>query len=442
MIGGEREDRADIAVSKDECRRPYIPGTAFAGALRHYFYERIDLSEVDQQQVRYFWGAEHENDDDALWQSALIVNDLKLLNEAHVIVRDGVKIDPKYGIAKDEHKYDYEAVEPGACFSVDMEVTLRKSYDRKWFENILSFLIKALADGDVPLGAMTTKGFGRCRLVEHRLYRVNFCSSDHVALWLSDDIQGLETDTLCGAAELPLKQREDFHIEALFEIKNSLLVKSYPTDPKAPDTVHIMSNGKHVLPGTSVKGTIKDRAMRIVNTLKGTHDEDADILKPLFGWTDDKGNKFKSRIVVEESVINNESTVQALQHRIRVDRFTGGVISAALFDTFPLWPKKSHQSQGMVRLAITIRDFKSWEAGLLLQILRDLWVSDLPIGGEKGIGRGVLRGVKAIITFNEKQVTLANWGNDKLNMTGDRQALEKFAKDLVLMCRPKKGVSS
>lgn len=441
IIGDELEDGVDIAVSKDEYSRPYIPATAFAGVLRHYFYERIELSKADRQQVQYFWGAKHEQEDEALCQSALSVNDLKLLNEAQIKVRDGVKIDPKFGLAQVEHKYDYEVVEPGACFDVDVEVTLRESYNEEWFEKILSFLINALVDGVVPFGAMTTKGFGRCRLVEHRVNRLNFSNRDHVIAWLSGDNDGLKTHKLNESA-LPLKQQTDFHIEALFEIKNSLLVKSYSVDPQAPDTVHIMSNGQNVLPGTSIKGAIKNRAVRIVNTLQGTSDEEVDILKPLFGWADCERNQFKSRIIVEETMINNENTVQTLQHRIRVDRFTGGVMKTALFDMLPIWPKKLHKPQGMVRLSLTIRDFKTWEAGLLLQILRDLWVSDLPIGSEKSIGRGVLRGVKAIITFNEKQVTLVSEESGKLNITGDRHALESFVEDFVDMCRLREEVSS
>lgn len=440
IIGGELEDGVDIAVCKDEHRRPYIPATAFAGVLRHFFYEQIDLTQADRQQVRYFWGADHEREDGVLCQSAFSVNDLKLINEAQVKVRDGVKIDPKFGLAQDEHKYDYEVVEPGACFDVDVEVTLRKSYSEECFENILAFLINALVDGAVSFGAMTTKGFGRCRLVEHRVHRFDFSLRDHVIAWLSGEKDGLKTYKLDDPA-LPLKQQADFHIEALFEIKNSLLVKSYSVDPQAPDTVHIMSNEKNVLPGTSIKGAIKGRAVRIVNTLRGTCDEEVDILKPLFGWVDNKGDKFKSRMIIEETVINDENTVQALQHRIRVDRFTGGVMKTALFDTLSVWPKKSHQPQEMVRLSITIRNFKTWEAGLLLQILRDIWVSDLPIGGEKSIGRGVLRGVQAIITFNEKQVTLVNKESGKLNITGDYHALESFVEDFVDMCRVREEVS-
>ncbi|MFM7367819.1 MAG: hypothetical protein ACKO2Z_08480, partial [Sphaerospermopsis kisseleviana] len=38
------------------------------------------------------------------------------------------------------------------------------------------------------------------------------------------------------------------------------------------------------------------------------------------------------------------------------------------------------------------------EIGLLLLLIKDLWTSDLAIGGESSIGRGRLQGIKAEIT--------------------------------------------
>ena len=44
-----------------------------------------------------------------------------------------------------------------------------------------------------------------------------------------------------------------------------------------------------------------------------------------------------------------------------------------------------------------MRNPEQYEIGLLLLLLKDLWTSDLPVGGESSIGRGRLQGLKAEI---------------------------------------------
>jgi hypothetical protein len=34
-------------------------------------------------------------------------------------------------------------------------------------------------------------------------------------------------------------------------------------------------------------------------------------------------------------------------------------------------------------------------------VLKDLWTGDLALGGEKGIGRGVLEGIRAVIKYED-----------------------------------------
>ncbi|MBU0702211.1 hypothetical protein KKE26_13120 [bacterium] len=51
-------------------------------------------------------------------------------------------------------------------------------------------------------------------------------------------------------------------------------------------------------------------------------------------------------------------------------------------------------------------NYQDWEAGLLLLILKDLWNEDLPIGGEKNVGRGILKGVLAKIQWNRQEITI------------------------------------
>ena len=56
----------------------------------------------------------------------------------------------------------------------------------------------------------------------------------------------------------------------------------------------------------------------------------------LFGYSNDKTKKsHKGRVLVNEVYFDTTAYTQEEQHRIRVDRFTGGVMNGALFADHP-----------------------------------------------------------------------------------------------------------
>jgi len=170
-----------------------------------------------------------------------------------------------------------------------------------------------------------------------------------------------------------------------------------------------------VLPGTSLRGAIRSRSEKIINTLQANGNE---LLSELFGWVDDQpdsnGDKrvIKSRVKIRESQINKDTYAEEIQSRIKIDRFTGGVINNALFDSMPLWSKDGMAS--MATLEISIKDYEDWEAGLMLMVLKDLWNGDLAIGGEKNVGRGVLQGLSASITCDDQIIEMKQVGEELL----------------------------
>jgi len=437
IIGaGEKSDDVDIVVLKDENGSPYIPATSLTGALRHHFFCQARFDRVPPEQLQYFWGADLKKEKEHIYQSAFVLKDLHPESEVRVKIRDGLKIDNRLGIAAPRKKFDYEIVEPGAVFGFEAEITLRKAYDKEVFLQVVGFLVKALEERKVALGAMTTKGFGRCRLRDPILYDYDFTQKEAVIAWLKRDPEpGFLQKNIDLNNVLAEQESKDFNLEAVFTIQSSLVVRSYSGDPQSPDAVHLTSNDKYVLPGTSVKGALRSRAERIINTLGGQGEE---MIKQLFGWADEEaksGEKYKSRMVVEENVINNVTA--AIQSRIKVDRFTGGVIKGALFDSMPLWALDGEQE--MVVLKVAIKDYQNWEAGLLLLLLKDLWTGDLPVGGEKNIGRGVLKGKRAEISFDGQQVTITNLFDNQLQITGDKEKLENLVAAFVDEVRGKEA---
>ncbi len=409
IIGCGKSNLADIEVLKDDSGKPYIPATSLCGVLRHYF-ENNFYTNIKEEQFNNFWGS---NKSDGM-ESALICHDL-FTDYVEIRVRDGIRIDVKKGIVEDKGKYDYEVIEPDAVFNLFWEISIRKAFDKdkNILKKIIMTLISVLERGEISLGAKTNNGFGKCILTDVQIYEFDFSKKNEVKKWLNQElvngISKLDVDIF-------INQNKTFSIDASFSIKNSFIVRSYPSEPKFPDAVHLTSNGKNVMPGTSFKGAIRNRALRIANTLNIINAEQK--IKELFGTAGENETKRKSKVAVEETII--EDSVAELQNRIKIDRFTGGTIKTALFDSMPLWSSNNPES---IKIKIRIRDYKTWEAGLLMLVLKDLWAEDLAIGGEKNVGRGVLTGNSAVIKWDNKMLIIER-DVDKLKFSSESDAKE------------------
>lgn len=427
LIGtGEKEEEADIIVLKDDAGYPFIPATSMVGVMRHYCEKHCPGESKASPSYENLWGSPREKHEDSK-QSALALRDMEILEKDldrfSIRIRDGIAIDNSTGIAEDKKKFEYEVLEPGISFKFYMEITLREAFDDQEISDLADFTIQALKEGNITLGSKTTRGLGRCRLKGIHYRKYLFSNKQDVREWLNGNWE-LEKWEPSATPNILAKETNNLVIEAVFSIKHSLLVRSYTGDPKAPDAVHIKSGDKPVLPGTSLAGAIRARAERIAYTVTAQEKCGNDILKPLFGWADDQGenrSKGKSRIIIEEKPVKAEKIAEEMQTRIKIDRFTGGTLKAHLFEEMPLWAKDSSE---MVSVVIKVENCRDYEAGLLMLVLKDLWNGDLPLGGGKNIGRGVLQGIMATVCINKEIVTISNIsGNEDLAENGDKQNL-------------------
>lgn len=441
---------SDIVVLKDELGRPFIPSSSITGALKHAFADYEYTGNDDEcfmQNSRWFWGGEYlyqepdsgneykneqEQENDKTdrtvrsCQSAMIISDLFLEGDNYypVTIRDGIKVNHKSGTAEEGKKFDFEMVEPGNCFVFKMEIVIRKAFSKSIFKLLLNWVVSRLQSGEFSLGARTSQGFGRCCLKEYKFFEFNFAQKDHVLGWLSGNYEPAVKKEEKFTSPVLLKYKYDlFRIKALFHVSNSIIVGSYPSTAAEPDKVHIQSRKPDgsgepvaVIPGTSLRGAIRSRAERIANTLGVYNEQEFNIL---FGWVNDTGdetsgpNAFKSKIMINESLVDG-SFNEEIQYRVKIDRFTGGVMNGSLFDSMPVWAKGSLGP--FVILDLVIKYYEPWEAGLILLVLKDMWNEDLPVGGEKAVGRGTLKGVRAEISLGDRKITLEQKHNGKLRL--------------------------
>ena len=391
LIGSGQDERSDADVLLDEVSNmPYIPSTSFVGVLRRI----LNDSGLDNDQLDKLFGYTKGKDVAA---SKFSCSDLLPVGEhrPQIVIRDNVKIDSKTGIAEDKKKFDFEVVEPGAVFNLSLICKYDDEVPKDFALQTISSLKMLINEGSFRLGKKTMSGLGKISWKNGLTVQdYDFSIKNSVIAWLCGK-DGVKADL----PDVTLKSaKNEFRLDAWFDLKTSLIVRSYPGDPTSPDATNLKSAGRNIIPGTSIKGAIRARAERILNTLDSKPDDTDSILKSMFGYVDDTDRKkkaIKSRVRVEETELCKEKFAELIQSRVKIDRFTGGAINGALFDSMPLFRrgKSKDQKDKVINIRITLQNPKEHEKGLLLLILKDLWTGDLALGGEKNVGRGVLQGV-------------------------------------------------
>lgn len=422
-IGNGNSERSEMDLLLDSGGRPFIPATSLVGVLKQTLENTLSPNEREthRQDLERFWGYTKEQEGQ---QSALRCSDLALLSEtAEIALRDGIKIDSANGIVEGPAKYDYEVLERGSRFCLNMELSYRKN-DGEFVKKMAATLYDMLCKGEVRLGAKTNNGLGEVCLEKEqaRLYHFDFSRKECIFQWLALGEAEEEREAERHAPSVTLdalppafkRSREQLCLDVALRLKNSLIIRSYSSDPSMPDAVHISSKGKPALTGSSLKGALRARTERILKTLGKADDAVETFIADLFGDVNEKKNTArKGRLRVRELILPDYQ--QELQTRIKIDRFTGGTIESALFDSMPLFNDNNQQIEGF---RIVVEDCENAaEAGLLLLLLKDLWTGDLAVGGEKNVGRGVFQGLGATLSWKGRCFQI----DEELNVGSEQQ---------------------
>ena len=280
-------------------------------------------------------------------------------------------------------------------------------------------LADRLAAG-VRLGALTAKGFGKVSAADVRISTYDFSDFDDVRRWL------FREDAKCiahGSKAAGKKRAGVFSVDAAFAIRRSLIVRENDVDEKAAErkvkSQQKKSGADFLIPGTSIKGALRHRALEILTILK----KPAAALNGLMGCSTD-ARRQKSRFLVDEAYFRKGVKPQA-HARNRLDCFTGGTVDSVLFIDEPVWQEKP--GEATLRLHYEIENYAPWEAGLALYLLRDLWQGAIPLGGESSVGRGLLEGIAATVSFDDEVLEIGAAGAVE---KAAAEKLEAFAKAL------------
>lgn len=413
-FGGDETGVADMCLLQDVNGKPFIPGASIAGAARSFLARQCliwteykeGLATEPRKLKDFFGGADKEDT-----MSALIVSDAACITEkVNRTIRNGVSIDIKSGTAKTGAKYDVEVVERGTEFELCFVCIIRSGDDiegireeatRPNLEDLFSALLRAFQGGDIRLGARTRRGYGHGKVDAWEIRDLQMNNREDVMAWLRDDPWSQPNSDL-EPEPLQTDQRCYFHIEVDFELRTSLLIRSVSGEPEDPDMVHLQSDGKPVIPGTSFAGAFRHRATLIAKTINFPEE----AVEKMFGFVREKNSNNSqeltsqaSRVLIEEHLVKNVET--RWQHRVAIDRFTGGSLQSALFDEKPVYPLSLKEPEPNIRLRLTLEESEKAEIGLLLLTLRDFWDGNAALGGETSNGRGTLQGIKAKLVYKD-----------------------------------------
>lgn len=455
---------ADMSFLRDENDVPFIPAASITGASRSFLTRQClpwpqyshegGIKNESPELKRLFGGAEKEDTVEASDpMSALIIADAPCVDEkVNTSTRDGVRVLHESGTAAEGAKFDVEVIERGTEFELNLECIIRQVDDKPPglkdgkkkpnLEELFLALLHAFEQGNIRLGARTRRGYGRGEVESWKIHDLKMCNPEDVMAWLRDDPWSRPESNL-KPEPLHTDQQRYFRIEADFQLRTSLLIRSSSGDPEAPDMIHLQSDGEPVLPGTSFAGAFRHRATLIANTICWAND----AVDKMFGYVyEDKGtNKQKtdaqaSRVWIEEQLVKNVR--YQWQDRVAIDRFTGGSLEGALFNEKPVYPLSldeiaKKESSSNLRLILTLEEPEEAEIGLLLLTLRDFWSGHAALGGETSNGRGTLQGIKAKLIYkntddpnNTDEWQLTQNDNDKrMTVEDDEGFLQSCVKE-------------
>lgn len=433
---GDTDELTDMPLLVDplDSKRPLLTGASIAGALRSYLRERElgygQPADCNSASVLLFGSLKGDNEGE---QSPLIVED-SLGKNFGIEMRDGVRIDPKSRTADEDKLFDLQLWQAGTTFPLRFELLIREDDDAIKLNQALATALAGFNDDGITLGARKRRGYGQVNVPVWRVKAYDLTKLDDFLAWIEhgdDPLDGitpvLDVRTALGITTFVEDVRQFFHINATFSLDGSILIRSGGgKDDVGPDMVHLHAqqasgSPKPILSGTSLTGALRARALKIANTLGQAKAQD--LIECMFGKTEKA-----SRISVHENVLENVKA-DLVQNRVSIDRFTGGARETALFSEQPAFGGDDTALVVDVRLL----NPEDYEIGLLLLLLKDMWIGDLPLGGESSVGRGRLKGKNAMLTHQSAGAS-RTWeivtNGYSLTIIGDRDALEKFVSAL------------
>lgn len=411
----------------------YIPGTSFAGVL----FNQLNVvnghlhptPNPDRQGILDDKGTKAKLCDKLMnyiagdgeqTQSHLIIEDLMSFDDYDITIRDGNALSRATKVALKGAKYDYQIIEPGISFHFRATIKVRSCAKDFDYNLLLSYIKLLLKDEDrFAVGSNTNNGFGKLKCEKFSVHHFDFVNNaidaDNYLLYLKElnsyslskeYYEHLPTKiNLLKLSDAYVLHRNEFFAKVKFRFKTNAILGSYQDSDTDKST--LSSRGTPVISGKSLRGPVATKIyeMLMIHEIE-FGEEKIKLSKDFLGHdlskigTGEYQEYKKSRLKIDEVILENHST--AIYTRNRIDRFTGGTMKHALFDSKPIEANPDAEFEIVFRIDSPY----DHEIFLLQNVIKDLYTGWLPIGGETSIGRGVLQGMGGIIRHKNNTIKL------------------------------------
>ena len=412
----------DVVLLRDANGLPALPGTSIAGVLRHLYTEQFgkdsanelfgyaDKDQGRSSDVHFTWGLIHNSKDIVIEGLQKNLQDDEILNalsQKHPITRDRVRLDAR-GAALDTGKFDVSLIPAGVRYStlIGYWSDGSEAKEQAW-QDLLALLYSPL----FRLGHGTRSGAGAFKV--HAL---------HVGRW---DLRNLaEKDgyiqrprTRMDARRLPslvldseqsqhtLRLELNLKSESGWRIGGGSVPIGFPHEsmpdllPQTEWRIEWQGNKasvgarKYLAPASAIKGALLHRFAFhyrclnkdwVVNEPKEAHDESA--VQALFGSAGNKDDEGAAGLVfIDDMYLDAVKTTVQMHNKI--DQFTAGVMTGALFEEGLLW-QTSITLNVQLHNNARLQALGSNERKALQYTVEDLCAGRLPLGagGSRGLG--------------------------------------------------------
>ncbi len=418
-------------------RKPFIQASGLAGAFRSYYSACCG---VDYKKVEDLFGdSGNENDihgSRVKFSDAFFSDGLKIERRPHVRINPAtgsVDASDTNGAGK---KFETEYIGAGAELFFEMEVYSPAGKEQEDADAIAKIL-SALNAEVIQLGGHKSSGAGYLTVTRALSRAFTMKNRNDRLAWA-----GVETlnDTSYDAVVLSDSEKAGtaYILTISGKTEGDLLTKAAIAEEigeNAPDSENARNaKGDYIVPGSSMKGVFRNRMEMIASYLAGSgqlckKDTPESLIQDAFGYgglrregvdqksrtdmnTGKRGNLYFADTVVGSSP---ENQAAALQHRIHIDKLTGGVMYGGKFS------QKNVFGSLEIRIRISDENHPEKTCALLTMAARDLMAGLFNLGGGYNIGKGFLDVDRITITDAEGRKAEMT----KQGISGDTKVLDR-----------------
>ena len=421
-IGSSGNDSGEILIHPIS-GKPFVQASGLAGVFRSCYEEFYQ----DQEHAMELFGDGDKTAGRIRFTDGIIMSEG---SETKVELRPRIRINPVTGTSAatkgkgaDElagQKFEMEYL--GAGNKLEFCVYLYSSRNSEESGRDLQRVEHVLAQihsGQLQIGGQKSNGCGSMEILSLKHHTFNMCEDTGRKEWAHEDDESKVSYTECVERLNKILSVDDHFARAYSltleaETEGSILVKSIALsdsdidkagrkEEREPDYVN-MRNAmmQFIVPGSSIKGALRAQYERIAqyleNNTKGY--DRVRAIEDAFGRTGkskDTGSAGNVRVfdTVIGPIYGHET--EQISNRIRIDRFTGGVMNTGLF--------KERAVHGKTKIEVAVMGERGMEdtgkadrsCGMLILTIRDLALGMFNLGSGYSIGRGFLRADKLTI---------------------------------------------